>query len=124
VRCSTLPTPKYQDYSFPSGEAFFGDAKQAYQPLGLVRAKVNYQSLDPGREEGDLCKNYFNKAVQDLVKMAHEKGGDAVIDVKSVVFFESGENQLFPTPECSDDGFEGQVLAQGIAIQWKKLREN
>ena len=27
--------------------------------------------------------------------------------------------KLYPTPECSDDGGDGQVLAQGVAVKWK-----
>jgi hypothetical protein len=99
--------------------AFKGNVSRTYEKLGLVRSKVNFLTLDPGREESELCRNYFNKAVKDLVKTAKNKGGDAVIDVKSVVFFEDGHMELYSTPECSDDGMEGQVLTQGIAVKWK-----
>jgi hypothetical protein len=118
--CSTLPTIKHKDYPFPSEKAFIGNVNRPYKTLGLVRSKVNYQSLDPAREENDLCKNYYNKSVTDLVKMAKDKGGDAVIDVKSVVFFDGGVHELHTTAECSDDGLEGQVLTQGIAVAWIK----
>ena len=117
--CSTLPSVSHKDYSFPKEKAFFGDVKRGYTTFGLVRTKVNYQSLDPQREEDDLCRNYFNKAVIDLTKMAEEKGADGVIDVKSVIFLEDGRTESYPTPECADDGIEGQVLAQGIAVKWK-----
>lgn len=116
--CSTLPTPKHKQYAFPKKEAFFKPPQRPYQVLGLVRAKAEFQSLDPNREEADLCRNYFNKAIHELVKTAHHKGGDAVIDVKSVVFLEDGRREEYPTPECADDGMEGQVLTQGIAIRW------
>jgi hypothetical protein len=117
--CTTLPTVKHKTYSFPSQNAFIGDVKRPYEALGLVRSKVNYQTLDPAREEGELCVNYYHKAVRDLFATAQDRGADAVIDVKSVVFFEDGKHELFTTPECSDDGMEGQVLTQGIAVKWK-----
>jgi hypothetical protein len=46
-----------------------------------------------------------------------------VIDVKSVVFLENGKSELYPSAECADDGMEGQVLSQGIAIRWKEPKE-
>ena len=121
--CSSLPSPAHKQFTFPKDRAFFGDVKTPYQSLGLVRAKVNYESLDPihDTDERRLCQTYFNKAVRELVKTARDKNGDAVIDVKSVVFLENGEQQYFSKAECADDGLEGQVLVQGIAVKWKKL---
>ena len=116
--CTSLPTVHHKDYEFPKDRAFLGNVKQKYKTLGMVRSKVNYQSLDPNREEADLCRNYYNKAVKDLVQMAEDRGADAVIDVKSVVFMEDGRSELYPTPECADDGLEGQILTQGIAVKW------
>lgn len=119
--CATLPEPKVKPYRFPKEEAFYGDVKRPYKTLGLVRSKVNFQSLDFTHEESDLCRNYFNKAVGDLVKIAKNQGGDAVIDIKSVVFLEDGRQETYPSAECSDDGMEGQVLCQGIAVKWNSL---
>lgn len=116
--CTTLPDPQHKSYSFPTESAFFGNVTRPYKKLGMVRSKVDYPSLDSSREEDDLCRNYFNKAVRDLVKMARDQGADAVIDVKSVVYLEDGRQEVYTTPECSDDGMEGQILTQGIAIQW------
>lgn len=116
--CTTLPAPKYSRHAFPKGEAFIGDAKRPYRTLGLVRAKVEFPTLDPARDEQELCNNYYNAAVQDLVKHARKAGGDAVINVMSVVFLEDGRAETHKTPECSDDGQEGQILAQGIAVKW------
>ena len=96
-----------------------GDVKRAYVAKGSVRAKVDFQSLDPSHEEGELCQNYFNKAVRDMVDMARDKGADAIIQVRSVVFYEGGIRESFPSAECSDDGMEGQVLTEAIAVQWK-----
>jgi hypothetical protein len=121
--CSSFPTPKFKAYSFPNDVAFIGNVDRPYQQMGNVRTKVNYQSLDPAREEAELCQNYFNKAVRDMVKMAKAKGADAVIQVKSVVFYEGGQHESYPRPECSDDGMEGQVLTEGIAIKWKNKAE-
>jgi hypothetical protein len=111
-------------YTFPS-DAYIGNVKgRKYTVLGTVRSRVDYTTLDPNHEESELCKNYYNKAVRELLKNAKAQGADAVIDVKSVVFYQNGESKTYPTPECSDDGQSGQILAQGIAIQWKKLPVN
>ncbi len=118
--CATLPTPSHKSFEFPAGEAFIGHSvSRPYQILGWVKSKVNFLSLDPDREESDLCKNYYSKSVQGLVQMAKDKGGNAVMDVQSVVFLENGRQETYSTAECSDDGMEGQALTQGIAIQWK-----
>jgi hypothetical protein len=119
VGCATLPTPNVKKYGFPKQFAFFGDVKRPYEALGQVRSRATFQSLDPGHEESELCKNYFNKAVRELVSTAKKQGGDAVIDVKSVVFLEDGRREEYTTAECSDDGMEGEVLCQGIAVKWK-----
>jgi len=116
--CTTLPAPKFSRYSFPKN-AFIEPVTRAYEKVGTVRAKVNFPTLDPTRDEDALCRNYFNKAVADLVRMAQKKGADAVIEVRSVVFYEGAKSDTFSTPECADDGEEGQALAQGIAVKWK-----
>jgi hypothetical protein len=124
LSCNSLPTVKHDKFRFPKGLAFVGDVKRPYQVLGLVRSKTEYQTLDPIHEESDLCRNYYNKTVQELVELAKEKGGDAVIDLKSVVFLEDGRREEYSTPECADDGIEGQILTQGIAIKWAKLTDS
>jgi hypothetical protein len=116
--CSSLPASRHQTFSFPKENAFIGNVKRPYKTLGVVRSKVNYLSLDSLHEEADLCRNYYHKAVRDLVKIAKGKGANAVIDVKTVVFLEDGRQETYPTAECSDDGMEGQVLVQGIAVKW------
>jgi len=116
--CTTLPSPKFSKFSFPKN-AFIDPITREYEKIGTVRAKVNFPTLDPSRDEDALCRNYFNKAVSDLVLLAEKKGADAVIEVRSVVFYEGAKSQVFLTPECSDDGEEGQALAQGIAVKWK-----
>jgi hypothetical protein len=117
--CAThLPDPKVTRYSFPKGKAYVGDVKRPYSKLGQVRTKVNFNTLDWIHEEDQLCRNYYNKAARDLVERAKDQGADAVIDVRSVVFTEFGGAETFTTPECSDDGQEGQILLQGIAVKW------
>ncbi len=119
--CSSVPSPKFSKHKFPEDGAYIGEVKRAYKALGVVRAKVDFPTLDPANpdlDESKLCRNYYNKAVSDLVQAARDKGADAVVDVKSVVFFENGRHETYPTPECSDEGDEGQILAQGIAVKW------
>ncbi len=121
VSCSTLPKKKFKRYSFPKN-AFIGEPPRPYEVLGQVRTKIDFSSMDDKRDEATLCRNYFNQAVNDLVKRAKDQGGDAVMDVKSVVFLLDGKTELHPQAECSDDGEEGQVLTQGTAIKWTKPR--
>lgn len=118
--CSTLPEVRHEKYKFPEGRAFLEDVKdRPYEKLGLVRARVDFPTLDPNRDLASLCPNYYNKAVNDLVKTAREKGGDAVLVVRSVVFLEDGRTEAYAQPECSDEGAEGQILVQGVAVKWK-----
>jgi hypothetical protein len=119
---SPLPDTTMHPFTYPKESAIVGDAKgRPYEKLGIVRSRVDFNSLDPTHEERTLCNNYFNKAVRDLVKQAKDQGGDAVIDVKSIVFYDDGQSKTFPTAECSDDGQQGQVLAQGIVVKWKPM---
>lgn len=118
--CSSLPDVDNTVYEYPKGEAFTQAPKRAYSVVGTVRSRVNFQTLTPDLDLQRLCRNYFNKAVKELVKFAKEKGADAVIDVKSVVFLMDGSVETHPRPECAEDGAEGQVLTQGTAVKWKK----
>jgi hypothetical protein len=113
-----MPKPQFTRFHFPK-DAYIEPVKRPYTVIGTVRSKVNFTSLDAARDENELCKNYYNKAVADLVKYAKAKQGDAVIDVRSVVFLETLQAEMYKTPECSDDGGEGQILAQGTAVKWK-----
>ncbi len=110
--------PKHTSYKFPTNDAFVEPVTRAHHRVGTVKSKVDFPSLDVANDEQTLCRNYYNKAVADLVKLARAQGADAVVDVRSVVFYENGTSELFKTPECSDDGREGQILAQGIAVKW------
>jgi hypothetical protein len=123
--CTTLPEPKMDKVSFPNETAYYGDVKgRPYEKLGMVRSRMDFNTLDPVHDEKELCRNYFNKAVRDLVKQAKKQSGEAVIEVRSIVFFEDGSNKLYKTPECSDEGQEGQILVQAIAIKWRPLPNN
>jgi len=121
--CSTLPKVSHKTYKFPDGKAFLDDPSRPYDKVGVVRSKVNYPTLDPDTDENRLCPNYFNKSVNELVKFAEEKGADAVVQVRSVVFLIDGRREAYPQPECSDDGQEGQILTEGTAVKWKEKKD-
>ncbi len=118
IACNTFQPPIVHHYHFPSTQAFLDKPDRPFEKIGVVRAKVNYQSLDPSHEEDALCRNYYNKAVRQLVTLAEAKGAQAVIQVQSVVFYENGRQEFYSTPECSDDGLEGQSLVTGVAIRY------
>ncbi len=118
--CASLPDPKFKKYAFPEQEVFV-DTKPSrrFKVVGPVRVRVNFNSLNAEREDQDLCRNYFNKGAADLLKRAkRDLHGDAVIDVRSVVYYMDGKSKKFTTPECADDGGEGQVLMEGHAIRY------
>ncbi len=120
--CASLPDPEMKVHQFPK-EAVFFDSPQhrPYEVLGRARTKVNFPSLDGKHDEGQLCKNYFNKAANDLLTRAKKSGGDAVMEFRSVVFLLDGKVEQHRTAECSDDGEEGQILAEGWVIRWKPV---
>lgn len=126
--CMTVPSVSHRKYEFPKNSVFLemptAPRGHVIEKLGLVRAKVNFPSFDPERPEveGDTyCRNYYNQAALQLLKFSQDKGGNAVANVRSVVFYLDGKHELFKAPECSDDGAEGQILLQGIAIRYKKV---
>ena len=95
--CSTLPESSFKHHTFPQEDAYFGNVDRPYITLGTVRSKVDFSSLDDSHEEKDLCRNFFNKSVRELLSTTKAKGGDAVIDIKSVVYLEDGKKEkLFP----------------------------
>ena len=123
---TTMPTPSHDWTKFPKGQAFIGKpppegnppVAREYKIVGTVRASVDFPTLDPVHEEQTLCQNYYNKAVRKLIDYAKENGGEAVIEVKSVTLSADGRMELHDTPECADEGGEGQVLVRGMAIKW------
>ncbi len=120
--CTTVPENKVTWHKWPKG-VFHGVPDRQFEKLGQVRTRIEYNSLDFENDENKLCKNYFNKAANDLLKRAKKVGADAVIDVKAVVFQIDGKTETYDNPECTDDGVEGQVLAQGVAVRWKRTSD-
>lgn len=120
--CTTLPKVVHEKHKFPRG-AYVGDPGRPFKKLGLVKTKTLYPTLDPDSDERVLCKVYYNKAVKDLLKRAHDVKADAVVNIHSAVFMIDGRSEFFATPECTDDGQEGQVLVEGIAVRWKSEKE-
>jgi hypothetical protein len=115
--CATLPEVRHQAYRFPK-DAHIHAPTHHYETIGMVRSRIDFPSLEVNQDFSQLCKNYFNSAAHKLVRYAKQRGADAVIDVRSVVFLLNGEVELHPQAECVDDGAEGQILAQGIAVKW------
>jgi hypothetical protein len=119
--CATIPEPKHDKFRFPKN-AYLNIPKKSHKKLGPVRDKVTYIASGEEYTSEQLCHNYFNKSVARLLKYAQKAGGDAVMGIRSLVVYMDGANEVFAKPECFDDGAEGQVLTQGIAIKW--LSEN
>ncbi len=120
--CATLPDVKFTKFSFPKESVFVGDVERPYKEMGNVKAKVNFQTLDPNHDEKEICKNYYNRAAMDLLDKAKARGAQAVIKVQSVTFLNNGKVETADTPECFDDGEEGQILLQGVAVKWEAKR--
>lgn len=91
---------------------------RAYKILGWVRSKEAFVTISPDANVNLLCQNYYNKAVGSLVREAKKVGGDAVVQIRTVVFLLNGAMEEHKTPECSDDGGEGEILMKGVAIKW------
>ncbi len=122
--CTTAVKSEFSLHHFPKGKAFVERPQRPFEILGSVKAKADFSTLEtdePRRADQSICRNYYNKAVKDLVRLAKRHGGDAVIQVRSVTFLETGQSETYSTPECADDGGEGQVLVTGIVVKWKKM---
>lgn len=118
--CTTMPSTTHEDYDFPKGRAFINKVERPYQVIGEVKERVDFPNVDPTAPMRKLCANYFNKAVQGLVKRARRAGADAVVDVRSVVYLMDGTRESYSTPECSDGGDTGQILVRALAVRWKR----
>ena len=117
---------RHARYRFPKERVYIDepegkDTGRPYQPLGWVKSKASWSTLDQDPNSSRLCRNYFNKASKILLDEALKAGADAVIKVRSVVLLLDGKLEFHPRAECSDDGAEGEVLLQGIAIKFKPL---
>lgn len=117
--CATLPDSKYEKIKFPKKGATTADkVSYPFKKLGIVRTKILFPTTDPEHEPEQMCLSAFNQGAHDLLSKAKKEfGATAIISVRSVVFYLTGEKKLFETPECSDDSAEGQILMQAEAIQ-------
>ena len=89
-----------------------------FQPVGWVRTKEPFITIDPDADLNKLCANYYNKAAASLLREARKAGADAVVSVRSVTFLLNGATEEHKTPECADDGGEGEILLKGVAVRW------
>lgn len=128
--CATsLPAERHETHAFPQKFVYVEEPTgeylgRKYEVLGWVRTRVHFPTLEQDVQNNNpLCRNYYNKAARDLLKEAKKPGGDAVIKIRSVVMLLNGQMEEHITPECSDDGAEGEILLKGIAIKWKPLTE-
>ncbi len=122
---TTLPEERHSKFVFPKEKIFVElptgtDATRKYEVLGWVKTRATFPTMEQEQNSLSLCRNYYNKAARSLVKEAEKVKADAVIKVRSVVLFMDGKYQEFTTPECSDDGAEGEILLKGIAIRYKE----
>jgi hypothetical protein len=122
VGCSSLPKVEHKVYPFPAVNAFVNapPKDRPYSVLGWVRAKTPFVTMDPDSNLKALCANYYNKAVASLLVEAKKAGGDAVAEIRSVTFLLNGKVEEHVTPECSDDGGEGEILVRGVAIRFAR----
>lgn len=118
--CSTVPLPEVDKYELPDRDVYLDEPRRAFKPMKVVRIKESYISLNPKYDEKFLCQNAYNKAVGQLLKRAKNQGADAVVNVRSVVFLLNGEHEIHRSAECADDGAEGQILVQGVAVKWQR----
>ena len=125
--CATdLPEERHASYVFPEDSTYVelptGKNKdRPYEVLGWVRTKAHYPTMEQETGSPLLCRNYYNKAAKNLLKEAQKAKGDAVMQIRSVVVFMDGSVHEYPTPECADDGAEGEILLKGVAIRWKPI---
>ncbi len=125
--CATVPEEKHKVFKFPEKWVFVETPtgpleKHPYEIKGRVQARATYSTLDLDTSIGDqsLCRNYYNKAAADLLMYAKKAGSDAVMNVRSIVYTLEGRPEEYKTPECSDDGGEGEILLIGLAIKFKR----
>ncbi len=126
VSCASLPEERHERYSFPAKNVYpelptGENLNRPYETLGWVRSRAAYPTMEQMDTNQPLCRNYYNKAAQNLLKEAKKAHGEAVIQVRSVVLLLDGKVEEHVTPECSDDGAEGEVLLRGIAIRYKPM---
>jgi hypothetical protein len=105
-----------------AGVSFDDGAGRPYQKVGTVRAWQEFKTeLDESFDDKEFqrrCRLAFRDAAAKVLKIAQENGGEAVIQVRSVVFLADGRKEYVAAPECADDGDEGEALVEGIAVRW------
>ncbi len=133
IACSSFskPVPKNEGpVSVLPPQVFFSQPSRAFEVLGTARSWHEFKtSLDESYDEKEFsrrCQQAFYQAAQKVLGIARSHGGDAVMQVKSVVFLADGRKEFYPRPECVDDGEEGEALVEGQVIRWigvaKKVR--
>jgi hypothetical protein len=123
VTGSGIPNQEIRHYRLPRSGVFEEHElkEKPYEALGLMKGKTNFNSLVESMTFEQLCSNYFNKAVTELLSRAkRDRGADALMNLQSVVYYANGAVEYHKKPECSDDGAEGQILIQAQAIRFKK----
>ncbi len=119
--CANLPEVRHERFAFPKENVFVEVPERPFEVLGRVKAEVTFPTLDEHSDEPGICKNYYNKAAQKLLAIAKKQAkADAVVELRSVTLLFDGRIERHKTPECVDEGGEGEVLVEGIAVRWKK----
>lgn len=123
VSCATLPEEKIDIVQPPKSGIYLDLPPQAtgeYVELGDVKTKINFK-MSQMYEDEFLCQNAYHRGLKDLLHRAEAKGGNAIMNIRSVVFYLDGKNESFKTPECSFETEEGQILMQAKVIRLSKL---
>ncbi len=123
---SQLPEERHSVHSFPESRVYVEEPtgraeKVPYKTLGWVKSRATFPTMEQEPNNPMLCRNYYNKAAALLLKEAQKAGADAVMKVRSIVILFDGRIEEHVTPECSDDGAEGEILLRGIAIKFKPV---
>jgi len=123
--CSSTPPAKKKSEPMkplPAAVSFDDGGGRPYQRVGIVRAWQEFKTeLDESFDDQEFqrrCRIAFREAAAKLLRIAQENGGDAVIQARSVVFLADGRKEYVASPECADDGDEGEALVQGMAVRW------
>jgi hypothetical protein len=123
--CSSTPAGKKStevQRALPVGVSFDEGGGRPYQKVGTVRAWQEFKTeLDESFNDKEFqrrCRLAFREAATKVLKIAQEHGGEAVIQIRSVVFLADGRKEFLPSAECADDGDAGEALVEGIAVRW------
>lgn len=127
--CSSLPKrppQKEGPIQVLPGNVFFSEPTRSYQVLGTARSWHEFKtSLDETFDDQEFsrrCYQAFFKASEKVLAIARANGGEAVAQIRSVVFLADGRKEYYPRPECVDDGEEGEALVEGQVIRWSSSK--